>query len=352
MSRQGSSKDTQHIVLDIKDSGIEYLSGDCVGILASNSPELVEQTLKVLRASGNEVIDLGKGEEILLHHFLSYHANLSRVEKRLLQSLSDKNPNLKEVLARDDLEDYLKQLELWDFLKDHEIKEIDLNQICSLLKPISPRYYSIASCQKAVGDEIHLTVANIRFESNGITRYGLATHYLCDQVPLNDPQVPIFIHPARHFRLPENKNQNIIMIGPGTGIAPFRAFMQERIHSKASGKNWLFFGDRQEQYDFLYKDYFKDLESTGNLRLDLAFSRDQKEKIYVQDRMRQNSADFWLWLQHGASLYVCGDAKEMAKSVDQALHSIIEREGKMSEEAAKEYVQNMKKEKRYLRDVY
>lgn len=351
LSREGSSKDTQHIVLDIKDSGIDYQPGDCVGILPSNSPELVEKTLKALNANADEAIEIA-GNELSLQHFLCYQANLSKVDKRLVESLVPKNPQLEPLLEKEELEDFLHERELWDFLKEYQIKEIKLQELCAALKPICPRYYSIASSKKAVGEEIHLTIANIRFESNGKLRYGLATHYLCDQVPLNKPQVPIFIHPARHFRLPEDPSKDIIMVGPGTGIAPFRAFMQERLYHKAKGKHWLFFGDRQKEYDFLYQDYWKALQETGDLRLDLAFSRDQDEKVYVQDRMLQHAKDLWLFLENGAYFYVCGDAKQMAKSVDQALLTIVEEQGKMSSEKAKDYVQTLKKEKRYLRDVY
>jgi len=215
-----------------------------------------------------------------------------------------------------------------------------------------PRFYSIASSQKTHDREVHLTVAMLEYQHGEFEKKGVCTHYLCNLTQADAAKVPIYVHKHRGFTLPENGDTPIIMIGPGTGIAPFRGFMQERIATGAKGSNWLFFGDWTEKNEFYYGDYWRQLVKEGKLRLDLAFSRDQEHKVYVQHRMKKNAEEFYRWLQAGAILYVCGDMKHMAKDVDLALHEIVQEQGNLDEQGAKKYVSHIRKEGRYLRDVY
>jgi sulfite reductase (NADPH) flavoprotein alpha-component len=220
-----------------------------------------------------------------------------------------------------------------------------------VLRKLQPRLYSIASSPKAFPEDIHLTVAVVRYELHGRKRQGVCSTYLADRV--NGGTMPVFIHSAKHFRQPEDPSVPVIMVGPGTGIAPFRAFLQEREVLGAPGKTWLFFGDRNRATDFLYEEEINAWRGKGVLhRLDTAFSRDQPEKIYVQQRMMENAAELWRWLEDGSYFYVCGDASRMAKDVDEALHRIVEQAGGKSKEEAAAYVEELKKTKRYRKDVY
>ena len=246
----------------------------------------------------------------------------------------------------------MESRELWDFLIENQEGLPSPQEICNRLRGLIPRLYSIASSMKSVGEEIHLTIAKVIYQTNGFTRRGIATNYLCNLAALNDLSVPIYIQKTNDFRLPENPNTPLIMVGPGTGIAPFRAFMQERATTEASGKNWLFFGEWNKNFDFFYEDYWTKLQKQQFLKLSIAFSRDQERKVYVQHKMEENASEFWQWLEQGAHFYVCGDSTYMAKDVDQTLHKIVEQEGKMDSGAAKAYVKQMKADKRYLRDVY
>ena len=221
-----------------------------------------------------------------------------------------------------------------------------------LLRLKDERLYSIASSSKAHPSEVHLTVAVVRYETNGRQRHGVCSTFLADRVATGETPVPVFVSHS-HFAPPADGARDVIMVGPGTGVAPFRAFMQERVATGASGRNWLFFGDQRRATDFLYEDEWLAWQAQGKLaRLDVAFSRDQAEKIYVQDRMRQNGAELWAWLKSGAHFYVCGDAKRMAKDVDAALHEVIAQHGQMDAAAAADYVKQLKKDHRYMRDVY
>ena len=221
-----------------------------------------------------------------------------------------------------------------------------------LFRKLQPRLYSIASSPLVHGSEVHLTVAVVRYITNNRPRLGVASTFLADRAPLHQPAVPVFVSHS-HFRLPEDDARDIIMVGPGTGIAPFRSFVHERRAKNAPGRMWVFFGEQRRAFDYLYEEEWEAWRASGKLaRLDLAFSRDQKHKIYVQDRMQEHAAELWTWLQNGAAFYVCGDAKRMAKDVDSALHDIIARQGGMDAAKAAEYVKLMKKEKRYQRDVY
>lgn len=362
LNKSESLKNTQHIVLDIRNSGIEYKIGDSVGILPSNDPKIVERTIKAMRANEDEiVVNRRTGEKSSLGRFLLHKANISDIDKGLFRKVLERQSDLEKKRKLEDLllskdktvwKEYMKNRELWDFLEENAEAELSSQEICDYQRSLLPRLYSIASSMKIVGEEIHLTIAKIEYESNGRMRYGVATNYLCSIALLNDPCIPIYIQPSNGFTLPKESNRPIIMVGPGTGIAPFCGFMQERMSMTSRNENWLFFGEWNRSYDFLYEDFFLDLEKKGKLRLDLAFSRDQEKKIYVQHKMKEKAKDVWRWLENGAYFYVCGDARDMAKSVDLTLHDIIEKEGNMSSDKAKFFIQKMKEEKRYLRDVY
>jgi sulfite reductase (NADPH) flavoprotein alpha-component len=252
----------------------------------------------------------------------------------------------------EELHAYLDQREFVDLLIEYPGAKFSPQAWVDQLRKLQPRLYSIASSPVLHPHEIHLTVAIVRYQTNNRARAGVATTYLADRAPLHAPAVPVFISHS-HFGLPEDPARDIIMVGPGTGIAPFRAFTQERIAQNAPGRSWVFFGDQRRAFDYLYEEEWEGWRAAGKLaRLDLAFSRDQAHKIYVQDRMQENAAELWAWIKNGAIFYVCGDAKRMAKDVDLALHDIIARQGGLEPAQAAEYVKLMKKEKRYQRDVY
>ncbi len=353
-------KSTLHIVLDLKNSNMEYNVGDCVGVYPVNDPTLVEKTLKVLKANEQDrVVDKRSKEEFPLGHFLKIKANVSDISRKLVQEISNKQScptkkgQLEELLGNSNaLKQYLEGRQLWDVLMEHDEVSFELQEICDLLMPLLPRYYSIASSQKKHQDEMHLTVKLLSYDAHGYERKGVCTHYLCNLAPREEPIVPIFIQPHKGFTVPENPDTHMIMVGPGTGIAPFRAFMQERIAQGAQGKHWLFFGEWRREKNFLYGDYWLELEKQQKLKLNVAFSRDQQQKKYVQHLLLEQGREIYDWLMDGSYFYVCGDAKNMAKDVEQALIEIVRVHGNMSEDDAKAYVKKLRKEKRYLRDVY
>lgn len=355
-------KNTLHIVLDLKGSGITYNVGDCVGVFPVNDALLVSRTLEALHATGDELItDKRSGETHLLRDFLKIKANLTEVNRKLLkeiverQSCPDKRNALEKLLDADrkeELKNYLHGRHYWDVLNEHHEVRFSLQEFCDMVMPLLPRFYSIASSQKLVEDELHLTVKLLSYDAHGHLRKGVCTHYLCSLVPEEESIIPLYIQPHSGFTVPEDPDASIIMIGPGTGVAPFRAFMQERVATGAKGKNWLFFGEWRQQHNFLYGDYWLHLEKEGLLKVDVAFSRDQEEKVYVQHRILEKGDELFQWLQEGAYLYVCGDAQRMAKDVEEALHQIAMTHGQMSEEEAKAYIKQLRKNKRYLRDVY
>jgi sulfite reductase (NADPH) flavoprotein alpha-component len=256
-----------------------------------------------------------------------------------------------DVSKRRELEDHLWGRELVDFLLEFKGLRWEVSEFAKALRKLQPRLYSIASSRKAVGEAVHLTIATVRYESFGRRREGVASSYLADRSV--GGAVPVFVHTAKHFRLPEDGATDVVMVGPGTGVAPFRAFLQERAVMGGSGRNWLFFGEQRRASDFLYEAELLEWQRTGVLAgLDVAFSRDQAEKIYVQHRMRERSAELFAWLEGGAYFYVCGDAERMAKDVEAELVAVVQRESGRSEEAALEYVKALKDAKRYRKDVY
>jgi sulfite reductase (NADPH) flavoprotein alpha-component len=364
LSRSGSAKDTRHFVVSIAGSGLTYKAGDSLGVFPANRAEIVDEILRHLRATGDELVSpamLKLAEPIALREALTSRLALSGPTKKFIETLAARatdpaekaklepllRPEAKEALAQ-----FQHEREFVDLLADFPSAKFTPQEFVDFLRKLMPRLYSIASSSKVCPEEVHLTVAAVRYETNGRQRFGVCSTFLADRVALHDTPVPVFVSHS-HFGPPADGARDIIMVGPGTGIAPFRAFVQERVATGASGRNWLFFGDQKRATDFLYEEEWLELQAQGKLaRLDLAFSRDQAEKIYVQDRLRQNGAELWAWLQGGASFYVCGDAKRMAKDVDAALHEIVAQYGKMDAAAAVDYVKALKKEQRYLRDVY
>ncbi len=347
-----SEKSTQHIVLDLSNSGIVYSVGDCIAICPSNSHEYVQSIIESLGHCPKTLVSDRKGEgPYSLQEFLTKEANLSQPTRALVELIHSITPSpLTEELIQEK-----EKMRL--FLSENDVLDIlllsptlPLLPFCHSLSPLHPRYYSISSSHLHVGDEVHLTVAPLKYELKEKVKRGVCSRYICEIFP--ETPIPIFIHPHRGFTLPQDQSLPIIMIGPGTGIAPFRAFMQERLSKQSTGKNWLFFGEWRKDYDFFYRDFWEKLVKEDKLRLTTAFSRDTEQKVYVQHKMREESSELFKWLQEGAYLYVCGDAQKMAKDVEQTLLEIIEEESGCSPQEALNYIKTLRKEKRYLRDVY
>lgn len=362
LCQSGSLKNTCHLALDLKGSGITYQVGDSLAVMAVNIPEVVQKTIEAAKADGTEIVhDKHTGAAWTLLDYFSQKVNLAAVPRKLVSEICQRQTSLEkkahllslfEEEHKDALKEYMSSHEVWDVLAENQEVSFAPEELCKLLMPMLPRFYSIASSMAAVGDEVHLTVAELSYTTNGHLRRGVCTHYLCQLAPMHENSVPIYIQPSHGFTLPPDPHAPMIMVGPGTGVAPFRAFMQERAALGAPGLNWLFFGERHRASEFFYEDDWQRFVDAGKLRLDTAFSRDQEHKIYVQHRLLEHGADIYSLLEQGAYFYVCGDAHRMAKDVDTALHQIIEQHGSHSEQAAKEYVKALRSEKRYLRDVY
>lgn len=364
LNRPGSAKDTRHFVVDLGDSGLTYKAGDSLGVFPTNRPEIVAELLQRLHATGDELVNpamLKLMAPIQLRDALTSRLALAGPTKKILETLAANTPDPteKEKIAgllapeaKEQLTAYLADREYADLLADFPHARVSPQVFVDHLRKLMPRLYSIASSSKVHPTQVHLTVAVVRYETNGRQRHGVCSTFLADRAAVNETPVPVFVS-LSHFAPPADGAKDVIMVGPGTGVAPFRAFMQERVATGATGRNWLFFGDQRRATDFLYEEEWLAWQQQGKLtRLDVAFSRDQAEKIYAQDRMRQNGAELWAWLQGGACFYVCGDAKRMAKDVDAALHEIIAQHGRLEPAAAVEYVKQLKKDHRYMRDVY
>ena len=359
LSGPGSNKDTRHVVVHLGASGITYTPGDSLGVVPRNFPEAVDDLLPHLGLDPQTPVELPTGaqplRDVLIHQY-----TINRVSKKFVKAVLERLPegskktSLAEIVGNEEaFEDYVFTRDYTDVLAEYPVK-FSATEFLPLTNKIAPRLYSIASSPKAHPGEVHLTIAVVKYHTHGRQKHGLASGYLAHGQDLNKDEVPVYIQPTKHFHMPP-PDAPMIMVGPGTGIAPFRAFLEEREIDGAKGKNWLFFGDQKKSCDFLYEAQFTELQRKGILtRLDTAFSRDQAEKIYVQNRMHENGAELWKWLQEGAYFYVCGDAKRMAKDVHQMLITIAQEHGGKSPEAAKEYieVQFAKTEKRYLKDVY
>ncbi|MDO6476995.1 assimilatory sulfite reductase (NADPH) flavoprotein subunit [Alteromonas sp. 1_MG-2023] len=348
-----SVKDIRHVEISLEDSGIQYRAGDALGVWFKNAPALVEEMLSLTGLSGSEEVKVADATTTIadalagkLELTLSYPTFVKAYQQA---TGSDALAALIEDPAQ--LRTYLAERQIIDIVREHPAK-VDAQVLTDALRPLTPRLYSIASSQDEVEDEVHLTIAHVDYEAFGKRHQGGASGFLCERLE-EGAEVEVYIEKNDNFRLPENPDTPVIMVGPGTGIAPFRAFMQEREAQGADGKNWLFFGNPNFTQDFLYQVEWQGYVKSGLVdKITLAFSRDQKEKIYVQHRLIENGKDVFEWLEAGAHFYVCGDATHMAKDVEAALLSIIQQHGGKSEDDAKEYLVAMRKAKRYQKDVY
>lgn len=356
LTAENSSKETRHYEISIAGSGLSYEAGDAMCVVPTNCPQLVADIVKALGCTGSEDEPVN-GELMTLSEALRTHFEIKTPSKEFVEEIAKRSGDqeLNGILQAGDkekLSNYLWGRDTLDLLLQFPAVEFSAAEFLGLLKPLQHRAYSISSSSKLTPDTVHLTVASVRYDAHGRHHKGVCSTYLADLVDGNT-DVKIFFTPNNNFRVPADDSLPMIMVGPGTGIAPFRAFLQERQARNASGKNWLFFGDRNAATDFIYRDEIEAMKTSGLLtKLDLAFSRDQAEKIYVQDRMKQHGAELFTWLEQGGYFFVCGDAYRMAKDVDQALHDVIREHGKMSLVQAVEYVNSLKKDKRYVRDVY
>jgi len=354
LSGSGSSKEIRHYEFDLGESGLGYEAGDALGVLPLNDPKLAGALLEHFGAAADsEVAGLDRPVgDALLNMF-----EISTPSRELVAEIGKRagHEELNHVIANGDREQlaaFLWSKDILDLINLGGKPLFDVAEFLTFLKPLQHRAYSISSSPLVAKNSVHLTIASVRYRAEGRERGGVCSTYLADRVEAGR-NAGIFVSPNKSFRVPQDNDAPVIMVGPGTGIAPFRAFLQERQARGAKGKNWLFFGDQHRQSDFIYENELADMSRDGVLtRLDLAFSRDQAEKIYVQTRMRQNGKALYQWLEEGGYFYVCGDATRMAKDVDDALHDIISDEAGISAEASSDYVNRLKREKRYLRDVY
>jgi sulfite reductase (NADPH) flavoprotein alpha-component len=357
LTQNVSTKVTLHLAFSTEDGHLTYEAGDAFGVIPNNDPNLVAEILQRLGFNGNEQVPNGNAGITTLHDALLHNLQITRLSRKIVQEFA-KRGNCAPLLAmlvpdqQAALEQYVSERGLVDLLVEFPGVVDDPADLVAMLPRLTPRLYSISSSPRAHSGQIHATVAVVRYLANQRERGGVCSTLLADRTFLSD-RLPIYIQPNKKFRLPADPNAPIIMIGPGTGIAPFRGFLHERRALGHPGRNWLFFGERSSSTDFLYREELESMLADGHLtRLDTAFSRDQAHKVYVQDRILQQSSLVWQWLQENASIYVCGDASRMAKDVHAAIRKIAEKEGGMSVEKAEEYVGHLKDQHRYHRDVY
>ncbi|MDQ0232055.1 assimilatory sulfite reductase (NADPH) flavoprotein subunit [Metabacillus malikii] len=356
LNGKGSNKETRHLEISLEGSGLTYEPGDSLGIYPENDPSLVEEILSELKWNQDETVTINKkGEVLTLKEALSTYFEITVITKPLIKQVAElsSNKELQELASDDEkIKAYIDGRDLLDLIRDFGPWEIEPQALISVLRKMPSRLYSISSSLTANPDEVHLTIGAVRYEANGRERKGVCSIQAAERLQPGDT-IPVYIQNNQNFKLPENPDTPIIMVGPGTGVAPFRSFMQEREEVGAEGKSWMFFGDQHFVTDFLYQTEWQRWVKDGVLtRMDVAFSRDTEEKVYVQHRMQQHSKDLYEWLQEGAVVYICGDEKNMAHDVHNTLLDIIEKEGNMSREQAEEYLANMQQQKRYQRDVY
>ena len=332
LSKDSSTRNTYHLSLTLQGSSLSYRPGDCVAILPSNDPASVEELLKALHLSGDEMIG-----DLSLRAYFTHRANLQKI-----------HPSLCKAMAQEEFPEMLTPAE---WIASHPSVSVPTNDLVQLFFPMLPRFYSIASAQSLYPEELHLLIAAISYQAGGHLRHGVASRFLCHDAKVGETPVKLYIQPSHGFSLPSDESP-IILVGPGTGVAPFRAFLQDRLATQAKGRNWLFFGERHRVSDFYYDDFWLSLEKQGRLRLDLAFSRDGLEKIYVQHRMWEQRKDLWAWIEEGAYFYVCGNGKGMAKDVEEMLIRIASSEGNLSDDDARQKIKSLRAAKRYRMDVY
>lgn len=350
LNAPGATKETRQVVFDLQGTGLVYEAGDALGVWPRNCPELVQELLELMGLDGQTCVQLPDLPAMPLAEAMERHLEIARVTSQQLAAFSQapQAGELRRLLLPEhkaELTDWLWGRQLADVLAAFA-PQLSLEHWLTLLKPLQPRMYSISSSPKAHPQQVHLTVSTVRYGQ----RKGVSSSFLADRAEALE--VAIFPQVARHFRLPDDDATPLIMVGPGTGIAPFRAFLEEREARGATGGNWLFFGEQHAAFDFYYREQLQAWEASGHLRLSTAFSRDQAEKLYVQQRMLEQGAELWQWLEAGAYFYICGDAQRMAKDVDAALRQVVAEHGRMSAEAAAVYVERLSKSKRYRRDVY
>lgn len=353
---EGSEKDTRHFELDLKGWGLNYDVGDSMTVWPTNDPALIDEIISRIDAKGDETVKGPAGEKPL-REVLFRDCRITQTTPKFLQTIAAKAVNgaplLTELLTperKQDLDAYLWGMEVVDFLIEHPSIKWTPQEFVDTLAKLLPRMYSISSSLKAHPDQVHFTIDVVHYESRGRKRKGVCSTFLAERS--KDAAVPVFPN-ASKFRLPEDGNTPIIMVGPGTGVAPFRAFLQDRQASGAKGKNWLFFGSQHQHYNYFYKDELEKMKSDGSLtRFDCAWSRDSTEKSYVQHKMLNCADEIWKWMDEGAHFFVCGDARRMAKDVDAAFRKIIQEKGGKTEEQTNEHVEKLKADKRYKRDVY
>ncbi|MCM3164755.1 assimilatory sulfite reductase (NADPH) flavoprotein subunit [Metabacillus litoralis] len=354
LNGRGSNKETRHLELSLEGSGLTFEPGDALGVYPENDPELVDLILEAVKWDANEKVTVNN-EEVTLKEALSSRVEIATLTKPVVEKAAQLNSNkdLQSLVSnRDSIKAYIDGRDLLDLIRDFGPWEVSAQEFAGILRKMPVRLYSIASSLAANPDEVHLTIGAVRYETHGRHRKGVASTQVAERLQPGDT-LPVYIQKNQNFRLPQNPDTPIIMVGPGTGVAPFRAFMQEREEIGAEGKSWMFFGDQHFVTDFLYQTEWQKWIKDGVLtRMDVAFSRDQEEKVYVQNRMQEHSKELFQWLEEGAVVYVCGDKNHMAKDVNNTLIEIIEKEGGLSREKAEAYLADMKQNKRYQRDVY
>lgn len=354
LNGQGSNKEVRHIELSLEGSGLQYKPGDALGLYPENPPALVTELISVLGLPASSPVEVD-GQTLTLAEALSFHREITRLTPPLMKQWAELagQDELKALVNNaDELRQWSEGRDLLDLVRQWPLSSLEPQQLVHLLRKLPPRLYSISSSQAAEEDEIHITVAAVRYQAHGRDREGVASTWLVARLE-EGAKVPVYIDANKNFALPDDDSTPLIMIGPGTGVAPFRAFLQEREERNASGDNWLIFGDRRFRSDFLYQTEWLKWRRDGLLtRLDVAFSRDQAEKRYVQHCLKEQAANVWAWLERGASIYVCGDAEKMAPDVHRALLTIVSKQGGLSEDKAEDYLRQLNRDKRYQRDVY
>ncbi|WP_339784127.1 assimilatory sulfite reductase (NADPH) flavoprotein subunit [Paenibacillus sp. FSL R7-0313] len=356
LNGRGSDRETRHIELSLEGSSLDYEPGDSLGVFPENHPRLVDELIAAMGWNADERVTVNKnGNQASVHEALLRYFEITAVTKPVVEQLAKLNPGsgLTALLADDSqFRTVMNSCDLLDLVQDYNLKGIPAAEFVAVLRKIPARLYSIASSSKSFPDEVHLTVRTVRYEARGRERYGVCSVHLAERIEAGDT-LPVYIQHNPNFKLPENPDTPIIMVGPGTGVAPFRSFLGEREETGAEGKTWLFYGDQHFSTDFLYQTEWQRWLKDGVLtKMDVAFSRDTEQKVYVQHRMLEHSKELYQWLQEGASVYICGDEKKMAHDVHAALTTILEQEGGLSPEQASEYLTRLQQEKRYQRDVY
>ncbi|WP_338594331.1 assimilatory sulfite reductase (NADPH) flavoprotein subunit [Paenibacillus sp. Y5S-9] len=356
LNGRGSDRETRHIELSLEGSSLDYEPGDSLGVFPENHPRLVDELIAAMGWNADERVTVNKnGDQASVHEALLRYFEITAVTKPVVEQLAKLNPGsgLTALLADDsEFRTVMNSCDLLDLVQDYNLKGIPASEFVAVLRKIPARLYSIASSSKSFPDEVHLTVRTVRYEARGRERYGVCSVHLAERIEAGNT-LPVYIQHNPNFKLPENPDTPIIMVGPGTGVAPFRSFLGEREETGAEGKTWLFYGDQHFSTDFLYQTEWQRWLKDGVLtKMDVAFSRDTEQKVYVQHRMLEHSKELYQWLQEGASVYICGDEKKMAHDVHAALTTILEQEGGLSPEQASEYLTRLQQEKRYQRDVY